>query len=328
MGTYHAEIHADDHARRKTMAADVLRGLTDRPKWLPPKYFYDEEGSRLFDEITRLPEYYLTRAEEALLAALAPVLMRDLQPRDLVELGAGSLAKPRRLLAARDGVRPPLRYVPVDVDAVTVGRAARRLMDDYPEVDVHALIGDFERHLALVPPPRGRRLVLFLGSTIGNLDPPARARLLATVRGLLHPGDRLLLGVDLVKPVALLEAAYDDAAGVTAAFNRNILRVINRGLDADFAPDAFRHLARYDAAASRIEMHLVAEAPQRVRVRALDLTVRIERDESIWTESSYKFTRASTRAMLEAAGLRLDRWHTDADERFALVLAEPAPRAR
>src|SRR5262245_97905 len=204
------------------MAADVLAGLTDRPKWLLPKYFYDAEGSRLFDEITRLPEYYLTRVEEALLDRLAPALMRGLQPRDLVELGAGFSAKTRRLLDARDGGRSALRYTPIDVDESAVTTAALRLIDAYPEIDVHALIGDFERHLVHVPAPVGRRLVLFLGSTIGNLDPPERASLLGHVRALLRRGDRLLLGLDLVKPVEVLEAAYNDGAGVTAAFNRNI----------------------------------------------------------------------------------------------------------
>ncbi|MGH7390156.1 MAG: L-histidine N(alpha)-methyltransferase [Candidatus Rokuibacteriota bacterium] len=327
MGTYRAYVHDDEHARRKAMAADVLRGLTDRPKWLLPKYFYDAEGSRLFDDITRLPEYYLTRVEAALLDGLAPALMRGLRPRDIVEIGAGSSAKVRRLLAARDGVRPALRYTPIDVDEGTMAAAARRLLAANPEIDVHGLVGDFERHLVHVPAPLGRRLVLFFGSTIGNLDPPERHGLLASARQLLRRGDRLLLGVDLVKAVPVLEAAYNDGAGVTAAFNRNVLRVINHALGADFEPEAFRHHAPYNAAAGRIEMHLVATARQRVRVRSLDLTVWIERDETIWTESCYKFTRATVSAMLDAAGLRLQGWHTDEHEQFALVLAAPAPRA-
>lgn len=327
MGTFRLDVHEDEHTRRKAMAADVRDGLTDRPKWLLPKYFYDAEGSRLFDEITRLPEYYLTRIEAGVLERIAPSLMGDLSPRDIVEIGAGSPVKVLRLLAARDGHRPALRYTPVDVDAGTVRASARRLIGEHPEVDVHGLIGDFERHLVHVPPPLGRRLVLFFGSTIGNLDPPERRTLLAQIRQLLQPGDRLLLGVDLVKAVDVLEAAYDDAAGVTAAFNRNVLRVVNRGLDADFDPDRFRHCAPYNAAESRIEMHLVAATPQRVRVRALDLTVRIERDESIWTESCYKFTRDSVDGMLGAAALRIERWHTDEHERFALVVAAPAAQA-
>jgi L-histidine Nalpha-methyltransferase len=328
VGTYRSDIHQDEHGRRKAMAADVRRGLTDRQKWLLPKYFYDAEGSRLFDAITRLPEYYLTRVEASLLERLAPPLMRGLAPRDIVEIGAGSPAKVLRLLAGRDGVRPALRYTPVEIDPVTATASAQRLIGEHPEIDVHALIGDFGRHLVHVPAPLGPRLVLFFGSTIGNLDPPERHRLLADVRDLLQPGDRLLIGLDLVKAVDVLEAAYNDAAGVTAAFNRNILRVVNRGLDADFDPEAFRHHARYAAAASRIEMHLVATAPQRVRVRGLDLTVRIERDETIWTESCYKFTRATVDAMLGAAGLRLESWHTDEHAWFALAVAAPVAHAR
>jgi L-histidine N-alpha-methyltransferase len=213
------------------------------------------------------------------------------------------------------------------VDETAVAGAARRLLADDPRLEVHAVIGDFERHLVHVPPPRGRRLVLFLGSTIGNLEAPARHALLRQVRALVRRGDRVLLGVDLVKDRDVLEAAYNDAAGVTAAFNRNILRVINHGLDADFRPEAFRHHAWYNEAESRIEMHLVPESPQTVTVRSLDLTVRLEPSETIWTECSHKFTRASAEAMLEEAGLRLEGWHTDARERFALVLATPARAA-
>jgi L-histidine N-alpha-methyltransferase len=322
---YRVEVHADAHTRLKAMAEDVQRGLGGRPRALPPKYFYDAAGSRLFEQITRLPEYYLSRVEEALLDALAPVLMRDLAPHDLVELGSGFSLKTQRLLAARGGT--PLRYTPVDVDETTLAASAERLLTEDPALQVHAVIGDFERHLLHVPAPSGRRLVLFLGSTIGNLDAPARQALLDQVRGLLCRGDRLLLGVDLVKDPAVLEAAYNDAAGVTAEFNRNILRVVNQGLGANFRPEAFRHHAWYNATESRIEMHLIPETPQTVHVRSLDLTVRLEPSESIWTESSYKFTRASTRAMLEAAGLRLDAWHTDATGRFALAIAAPRARA-
>jgi len=328
VGNYWLEIREDARVRAETLRADVLRGLTARPRWLLPKYFYDAEGSRLFEAITRLPEYYLTRAESAILARLAPALMRALAPSDIVELGAGSTAKLRRLLAARDGGGDGLRYTPVDVDADTLDAAARALVAEWPDVHVHAIAGDFERHLVHVPPPVGRRLVLFFGSTIGNLDPPERTSLLRQVQALLGPDDRLLLGVDLVKDTRTLEAAYDDRAGVTAAFNRNILRVINRGLDADFDAAAFRHHARYDAAASRIEMRLVATAAQRVHLRAVGLTLDIEGGEDIETERSYKFTRASAAAMLDGAGLRLDGWHTDEAGRFALLVAGPAGRGR
>ena len=322
---YRVEVHADPHTTLKTMAEDVRRGLGTRPRSLPPKYFYDAAGSQLFEEITRLPEYYLTRTEDALLDTLAPELMGRLAPDDVVELGSGFSLKTRRLLGARGG--RPLRYTPVDVDESTVAASAERLLAEDPALRVHAIVGDFERHLIHVPPPSGRRLVLFLGSTIGNLDDPARRAVLGQIRELLRRGDRLLLGVDLVKDPAVLEAAYNDAAGVTARFNRNILHVVNRGLGADFRPEAFRHHAWYNTAERRIEMHLVAEAPQTVRIPRLDLTVRLAAGESIWTESSYKFTRDSTRAMLETAGLRLGAWHTDAGGRFALALAAPRTKA-
>ena len=264
---YRVEVHADPHTTLKTMAEDVRRGLGTRPRSLPPKYFYDAAGSQLFEEITRLPEYYPTRTEDALLDTLAPALMGRLAPDDVVELGSGFSLKTRRLLAARGG--RPLRYTPVDVDESTVAASAARLLAEDPALRVHAIVGDFERDLIHVPPPSGRRLVLFLGSTIGNLDDPARRAVLGQIRELLRRGDRLLLGVDLVKDTAVLEAAYNDAAGVTARFNRNILHVVNRGLGADFRPDAFRHHAWYNAAERRIEMHLVADAPQTVRIPRL-----------------------------------------------------------
>jgi L-histidine N-alpha-methyltransferase len=320
---YRLDVRVDEQSWLRDLAEDVRTGLTGRPRMLPPKYFYDSVGAQLFDRITRLPEYYLTRTEERLLARVAPALVEDLDLRELVELGSGASSKTRFFLDAMNGTRPAVRYVPVDMDAGGLEAAARGLTRDYAFLEVHAIVGDFQRDLRALPPPVGRRLILFLGSTIGNLGPPARRELLGQVRAGLAPGDRFLVGVDLVKDVALLEAAYNDAAGVTREFNRNILRVVNRGLDGDFDPEAFRHLAIYNGPETRIEMHLVATAPQRVRLRRLDLTIDIARDESIWTESSYKFTRDSVAADLEAAGLRLGRWHTDAGEQFALALAAP-----
>jgi L-histidine N-alpha-methyltransferase len=318
------DVRIDRRSRRAALAADVARGLTATPKSLPPKYFYDATGSKLFEAITRLPEYYLTRTEWALLQAHAPGLMQRLQPREIVEIGAGGGAKSRLLLDARDGHGGPLRYVPVDVDDRGMARAARALTAAYAFVEVHGVVGDFERHLGHVPPATGRRLVAFLGSTIGNLDAPARHDFLRAVRGLLAGGDRFLLGVDLVKDPRILEPAYDDAAGVTRAFNRNVLRVVNRALAADFVPGAFRHVAFYNRDAARIEMHLVPARPQVVRIRALDLSVQIAAEERIWTESSYKFTRAGVEAMLRESGLALEQWHTDAETLFALVVAAPA----
>jgi len=312
---------ADELAR---LARDVRQGLTARPRWLPPKYFYDAAGAALFDRITALPEYYLTRAEEAILAEVAGTIVGRVEPREIVELGPGACHKVRRLL---DGVDHggAMRYVPFDVAGAALTGALATLARDYPAVDIRAVVGDFEHDLDRLPPPAGRRLVLFLGSTIGNFDPPACRQLLGGLGRILGPGGRLLLGVDLVKDRGVLEAAYNDAAGVTAAFNRNILNVVNRGLDGDFLPEAFRHHAFYNDAASRIEMHLVAAAPQRVCLQRLGLALDFEAGESIWTESSYKYTRASVAAMLRAAALTTEDWFTDRDERFALVLARAEP---
>jgi L-histidine Nalpha-methyltransferase len=321
---YRAYAYTTEAGRRQRLEDDVRRGLTAYPKTLPSKYFYDAIGSKLFEEITRVPEYYLTRTEAKLLETLAPELMLELAPVDIVELGAGSPTKTRLLLDARDGLRGPVRYVTVDVDGATVEAGAEQLLADYPFLDVHAVVGDFERHLEHVPSPVGRRLVLFLGSTIGNLDPPARQQLLAQVRSLLRtPEDRFLLGLDLVKDKVLLEAAYNDASGVTGAFNRNILEVVNRGVDGDFRPEAFRHVAFYNEAEARIEMHLVPGVAQDVKLHRLGLEIRVSPEESIWTESCYKFTRGSAQAMLYDAGLRLERWHVDPEERFAIAVAAP-----
>src|SRR5262249_53747081 len=214
---YRAYAHTDEADRSRTLEEDVRRGLTESPKSLPPKYFYDAIGAKLFEDITRVPEYYLTRTEAALLETLAPRLMRELDPRDIVELGAGTALKTRRFLDARNGLPGTVRYVPVDVDEPTLQATAARLVADYPDLQVGALVGDFERHLSHVPPPVSRRLVLFLGSTIGNLEPSSRHRFLLEVRALLRDReDRFLVGLDLVKDVKLLEAAYNDASGVTA----------------------------------------------------------------------------------------------------------------
>jgi len=322
---YLIDVHTDERARQQRLEEDARRGLTSRPKSLPPKYFYDRAGSLLFERITELPEYYPTRTEAALLEEILPGLIEDFLPDDIVEVGAGSSEKTRRVLDAVTAGGRSVRYVPLDVDRVTLEASAERLLGEYPSLRVHAVVGDFERDLTHVPPPAGRRLAMFLGSTIGNLDEPAQRRLLVDLKTLLpDPRDRLLLGVDLVKDVKILEAAYDDSAGVTRDFNLNILRVINRGVDGDFDPGAFRHRAFYNDAASRIEMHLVAESAQTVRLRRLGLTVRFAPGEGIWTESSYKFSRAGVEALLGDVGLRLARWHVDPANYFALALIQPA----
>ncbi|HTK90830.1 MAG TPA: L-histidine N(alpha)-methyltransferase [Verrucomicrobiae bacterium] len=321
---YRIDVYTDGQTHRRTLEDDVRRGLLGNPRSLPPKYFYDRTGSLLFERITTLPEYYLTRTEAALLTTVAPALVGDVAHGDIVEIGPGSGGKIRTVLDALNGHRRHVRYVPLDVDRLTLGRIATQLIDEYPGLSIHAIAGDFERDLIHVPTAEGRRLVLFLGSTIGNLDAPQRRRFLEGVRGLLSdPADRFLLGVDLVKDVKVLEAAYDDAAGVTREFNRNILRVVNRGVRGDFRPEAFRHLAFYNEAASRIEMHLVADSAQDVRLERLGLSLHFAAGDDIWTESSCKFTRAGVETMLDEAGLHLAEWHVDPASYFALALARP-----
>ena len=316
---WRADILVDDAMLHEALARDVRLGLGGCPKTLPPKYFYDAQGSALFEQITRLPEYYLTRAETGLHETYAEDIVTRSAPAEVVELGAGSVTKVRRLLAAAARRRAIVRYVPMDIAAATIAAAGAALEDGFPNLDIHGIVGDFEQHLAHVPAPVGRRLVVFFGSTIGNLDPGPRRVFLDAVRNLVGLDDRFLLGLDLVKDRQVLQAAYDDTAGVTAEFNRNILRVVNRGLDGNFVPEAFHHRARYDEAAARIEMHLVAGTRQIARLGQLGLTVDVACDESIWTESSYKFTHDSARDMLSDSGLGIERWYSDGA--FALVLA-------
>jgi L-histidine Nalpha-methyltransferase len=316
------DVHADALELQAMLEEDVRRGLSARPRWLPPKYFYDETGAKLFDRITTLPEYYLTRVEESLIGRFAREIVQGTKPSEIVELGPGSCRKVRPFL---DAVDPSsgISYLPIDVGRDSLASAVSDLMRDHPWLRVHAVVGDFERHLARFPSPVGRRLVLFLGSTIGNFDPTARQALLTQIRHLVGSEGRLLLGVDLVKDRRVLEAAYNDAAGVTRAFNRNILCVVNRAVQGDFCPAAFRHLAFYSTTEHRIEMHLIAAAPQRVHLRRLGMRLEFAEGEGIWTENSYKFTRTSVEAMLVDAQLSLENWYTDQDERFALILARP-----
>ncbi|MEV5685082.1 L-histidine N(alpha)-methyltransferase [Streptomyces sp. NPDC052164] len=306
-------VDATDAALR----ADVLSGLTRHPKTLPPKWFYDAHGSELFEEITRLPEYYPTRAEREILLARAPEIAAVSGARTLIELGSGSSEKTRHLLDALSGLHS---YVPVDVSESALTGAAESLLAERPDLSVHALIADFTGGLALPGTP-GPRLVAFLGGTIGNLLPEERATFLHSVRSLLSPGDALLLGTDLVKEEGTLVAAYDDAAGVTAAFNKNVLSVVNRELGADFPLDAFDHVAVWDPRAEWIEMRLRARRALTVKIPELDLVVPFEAGEELRTEVSAKFREEGVREELAVAGLRLDQWWTDSAGRFALSLA-------
>jgi L-histidine N-alpha-methyltransferase len=336
--------------RAASLRADALAGLTATPKSLPPKWFYDAQGSELFEKITGLPEYYPTRAERAILRAVAPEIAALTAAATLVELGSGSSEKTRLLLSALRDAGTLRGYVPVDVSESALAAAGDALAAEYPGLAVHAVVADFEKYLG-VPSDAGDRvtgngatgnrttgngaageggdgggprLVAFLGSTIGNMVPAERAVFLRRVRARLSPGDAFLLGTDLVKDPAVLVAAYDDSAGVTAAFNKNVLAVLNAELGADFDLDAFDHVAVWDAGREWIEMRLRATSAQRVRVRDLGLTVEFEAGEEMRTEVSAKFREAGVRAELSAAGLAMRSWWTDEGGQFGLSLAVPA----
>jgi L-histidine Nalpha-methyltransferase len=306
------------------LRADVRAGLTAAPKTLPPKYFYDAHGSELFDEITRLPEYYLTRAETLILEQHAAEIAELSQCETLVELGSGTSAKTRLLLRALLAAGTLREFVPFDLDPAVLTEASDALATEYPSLRIAPFVGDFERDLGAIP-ASGRRMVAFLGSTIGNLEPSARERFLKQVGAALRPGDTFLLGTDLVKDVGRLLRAYDDAAGVTADFNRNVLRVVNRELAADFAVDEFQHVAVWDPAREWIEMRLRAGRDQRVTIADLQLTVPFAAGEELRTEISAKFRRENIEAELAAAGLRTVRIWTDPDGDFALTLAQSPP---
>jgi L-histidine N-alpha-methyltransferase len=314
------DVHLAPDASARALAADVRAGLGATPKTLPPKWFYDDRGSELFDAITRLPEYYPTRTERSILVEHARDVAELTKADTLVELGSGTSEKTRLLLDALRDAGTLDRFVPFDVSEQTLRDAARAVAREYPGVRVHAVVGDFEHHLGDLP-GGGTRLVAFLGSTIGNLAPGPRARFLADLGATLAPGDALLLGTDLVKDVDRLVAAYDDAAGVTAAFNRNVLSVLDRELDADFDPDAFDHVAVWDPDAEWIEMRLRSSRPQTVHVHALDLVVTFGAGEDLRTEISAKFRREGIERELATAGFQLAEWWTDPAGDFALSLS-------
>ena len=307
-------------ALRDALEADARAGLTASPKWLPPKYFYDDRGSELFEEITRLPEYYPTRTERSLLAEVADEIARVADAEVLLELGSGSSEKTGLLLDALEAAGRLAAYVPVDVSPAALKGAVAELATGRPELTVVPVVADFEHHLTELPAP-GRRLVAFLGSTIGNFAPAERASFLAGLAEALSPGETVLLGLDLVKDPRRLVAAYDDSAGVTADFNRNVLRVLNRELDADFDVDAFEHVARWDAGNEWMEMRLRATRPMTAKLAGLDLSVELAEDEEIRTEISAKFRRERIAPELAAAGLDLVGWWTDPDGDYALALA-------
>jgi L-histidine Nalpha-methyltransferase len=307
---------------REALERDVRKGLRrDEGKSLPPVYFYDDRGSELFDEITRLPEYYLFRAERRLLESYAGDIADRSNAQALVELGAGTCEKSRILLDALSKAGTLETYIPLDVSERTLLDAAAALTEDYPDLSVHAVVGDFCKDLDHIP-AEGRRLVAFLGSTIGNFRCEQRERFLFDLDCVMAHGDTLLLGTDLVKDRARLHAAYDDAAGVTADFNRNVLRVLNRELDADFDPELFEHVALFNEEESHIEMRLRSTEEQTVSIPQLDMSVHFSAGEEMLTETSAKFTREQVSEELFAAGLMVDEMWED-PEGFLLTLASP-----
>lgn len=305
------------------LAADVLRGLTADAKHLPPKWFYDARGSDLFDQICELPEYYPTRAEAALLADQGDAIAAAFPARELVELGSGSSTKTPLLLdpLLRSGALE--RYVPVDVSASALALAQRNLATRFPTLLVQRRILDFTTQLHLLGrAPQGGRLVAFLGSTIGNLEPVEVQAFLDALHGQLGPDDAILIGTDLVKDTATLEAAYNDAAGITAEFNKNVLHVINRELDANFDVDAFAHQSVWNAELERIETHLRATSSQEVRVKSLSLDVQFDEGETIFTEISRKFRRETVAELYASANFELTDWFED-DGVYGLSIARP-----
>jgi L-histidine N-alpha-methyltransferase len=304
------------------MLAEVAAGLSAPQKELSPKYFYDHRGSEIFEEITRLPEYYQTRTERSILDAWMPSLIAGLGTRALVELGAGSAEKSRLIISAMRAAGTAELYVPIDVSASFLNQTAAQLRREYPGLAVEPVVADIAEELgrpAGLPHPA---IYAFLGGTIGNFYPPAAIRLLRRVRAAMKAEDRLLLGVDLRKEIGRIELAYNDAQGVTAAFNRNMLLVLNHELGANFEPDLFQHLAFYEPVTHRIEMHLVSALEQKVRIPGIG-QIAFARGESIRTEISCKYDRRSVTQLFEPAGLRIETWRPDPDSLFALVVGAP-----
>ena len=321
-GAIEIAVDLPDGGAMAGMAEVVREGLSSPFKELPPKYFYDERGSELFERITEQPEYYPTRCEREILDARAAEIVAAARPRTLIELGSGAATKSRVLLdAMRDAARLE-RFVPVDIAEGITRRVASELVDEYPGLAVEGIVCDYETHLERIPRPEGA-LIAFLGGTIGNFRPGPRRSFLARIATLMYPEDRFLLGADLVKERARLEAAYNDAAGVTSEFNKNVLNVLNRELDADFDPDAFEHVAFWDPDNEWIDIRLRALTEQFVDLRSLDMRTHFSRNEEMRTEISTKFTRERIEASYADAGLELIEWWTDREGLYALGLARP-----
>jgi L-histidine N-alpha-methyltransferase len=322
-GIEQIRIDVRRQAGASNLADDARAGLTAPFKELPPKYFYDELGSNLFEQITTLPEYYPTRAERAILELQAPAIVAAADPQCLIELGSGSAAKTRALLDAMRDAGSLHTYVPVDISEEITRATASALVTEYPGLRVHGVICDFDSHLERLPAWGQRRMFAFLGGTIGNFAPAERVEFLSRIASLLGGADTLLLGTDLVKDPARLEAAYNDSSGVTERFNKNVLTVLNRELGADFDLTRFDHFAFYDEAEERIDIRLRSLAEQSVDVAALDLQVPFAEGEEMRTEISCKFTAESLERCYEEAGLAMVEMWTDPDGDYALSLARP-----
>jgi L-histidine N-alpha-methyltransferase len=306
--TFHSDIKAD-----------VLRGLTSCQKSIPSKYFYDANGSRLFEEICGLPEYYQTRTELSILKNSATHIVRNLRQADIIELGSGSNLKIRTLLDACSKPRKAdICYMPVDISESALVESSGELLDSYPDLKIAGIVADFTKHIDKIPLER-ERLFVFFGSTIGNFGDEARVDLLKRVACIMGPGDRFLLGIDMLKPACMLERAYNDSRGLTAEFNKNILNVVNRELNADFDPSHFDHIAFYNADMERVEMHLRANRDISVEIKKLCMQVSMKKSEPIHTEICGKFSRESAEAMAEEAGLRIERWYSDPQGWFSLI---------
>ncbi len=314
------EVHLPEGGALAGLAEDVREGLSSPFKELPPKYFYDERGSQLFERITELPEYYPTRAERSILESVSGEIAATARPTTLIELGSGAAAKTRVLLDAISAAGTLETYVPVDISEEITRRVADELVDRYEGLRVHGIVCDYETHLERVPREEGG-LFAFLGGTIGNFRPGPRRSFLARIASLMYPRDRFLLGIDLVKDPARLEAAYDDSAGVTAEFNKNVLHVLNRELDANFESDRFEHIAFWDPDNEWVDIRLRSLGEQFIDIRGLDMQVHFARTEEMRTEISTKFTRERLEASYADAGLELIEWWTDPEELYALSLA-------
>jgi L-histidine Nalpha-methyltransferase len=304
------------------IAAEVYEGLTRRPKSLPPKLFYDHVGSELFEQITELPEYYLTRTERSILETNAADIIGSVGPNlSLIELGAGTATKTRILIRAALERQERVQFYPIDVSRTALDEAVHNLNGDFPGLHLSPIVADYSGGLGQLSHFPGRKLLLYLGSSIGNFEPMQAGAMLRMMRSSMHSGDALLLGTDMVKPEGVLLPAYDDAQGVTAAFNKNILQHINRELDADFDLNTFKHIALWNREASRMEMHLESTRPQVINIRALRLRVHFNKGERIHTENSYKFTQTVVDSILDLAGFRREKTWTDEKNWFALHLA-------